>query len=202
MMARFLFTATLLAALFLCREAVAGETRFDVGLLLGSTRATDEGAVLSFDRATTYQATFAWDVWRGGVAKLSVEAPFIASPAFTVISPGASLPLEYASLYVTPAARLTLWPRASVSVWGSAGGGYARYSESKLRQDGSPNPAQRDTNSGALEFGGGLDIRGFGWLGFRGEVRDIYTGARNFSLLTPAPRVHNVVASGGLVVRF
>jgi hypothetical protein len=45
-------------------------------------------------------------------------------------------------------------------------------------------------------------VRGLGWLGFRAELRDVYTGARNFSLATPANRVHNVVASGGLVVRF
>ena len=82
------------------------------------------------------------------------------------------------------------------------GGGYARYSESKRRADDSPNPLQRDTDTGALQFGGGLDVRGFGWLGFRGEVRDVLTGARKFSIPTPAPRVHNVVASGGLVVRF
>jgi hypothetical protein len=87
-------------------------------------------------------------------------------------------------------------------VFGSIGGGYARYSESKLRADRSPNPAQRDTNAGAFECGGGVDVRGFRWLGFRGEVRDIYTGARSFSIPTPAPKVHNVVASGGLVVRF
>lgn len=31
----------------------------------------------------------------------------------------------------------------------------------------------------------------FGWLGFRGELRDIYTGPRNFSLATPHPRVHD-----------
>ena len=194
----FLVAVTLLAS----RNAVAGETRFDVGLLLGSTRATDEGSVLTFDRATTYQATFAWDVLRGDVAKLSIEVPFIASPAFTVLTPGNSLPLEYASLYLTPALRVTFLPRAAVSAWGSVGGGYARYSESKLREDRSANPGQRDTNAGALEYGGGVDVRGFGWLGFRGEVRDVYTGARNFSLPTPAPSVHNVIISGGLIVRF
>ena len=188
---------------FLCgRSAFADESRFDIGLLLGSTRATDEGSVITFDRATTYQATFAWGIVRGDIAKLSIEIPFIASPAFTVLTPGNMLPLEYASLYLTPAVRVTLLPRAPVSVWGSLGGGYARYSESKLREDRSPNPGQRDTNAGALEYGGGVDVRGFGWLGFRGEVRDVYTGARNFSLPTPALRVHNVVASGGLIVRF
>ena len=64
------------------------------------------------------------------------------------------------------------------------------------------NPAPRDTNTGAIQVGGGIDISAVRWLGFRGEVRDIYTGARNFSLPTPQPSVHNVVASGGLVVRF
>jgi len=195
--------AILMTVLLMSGAASAGaQTRFDVGLLLGSTRATDEGTVLSFERGTTYQATFAWDVWRGDSTKLSIEVPFIASPAFTVLTPGGSLPLEYASLYLTPAARITVFSTSPVSIFGSIGGGYARYSESKLRADRSPNPAQRDTNTGALELGGGVDVRGFGWLGFRGEVRDIYTGARNFSIPTPAPKVHNVVASGGLVVRF
>jgi hypothetical protein len=82
------------------------------------------------------------------------------------------------------------------------GGGYARYTESKLKADRSPNPDQRDTNAGALQFGGGIDLQGFGWLGFRAEARDIYTGARNFAVATPGPQVHNVVASAGLVVRF
>jgi hypothetical protein len=80
----------------------AAQSRFDVGLLLSSTNATDEGAVLQFDRGTTYQVTFAWLVWRTGGAQLSVEVPFIASPAFTVVPPRAAVPLEYASLYLTP----------------------------------------------------------------------------------------------------
>ena len=180
----------------------SAQGRFDVGLLLGSTKATDEGAVLQFDRGTTYQATFAWRVWRTSTADLSVEVPFIASPAFTVVTPGTSLPLEYASLYLTPGVRVTFVPSAAVSFFGAVGGGYARYSESKLKADRSANPNQRDTNAGAFQFGGGIDVRGFGWLGFRGELRDVYTGSRNFSLPTPGPRVHNVIGSGGLVIRF
>jgi hypothetical protein len=180
----------------------SAESRFDVGLLLGSTKATDEGSVLQFDRGTTYQATLAWRFAETDALAWSIEVPFVASPAFTVITPGSSLPLEYASLYLTPGIRATFLPKGVVSFFGAVGGGYARYSESRLKADRSPNPGQRDTNAGALQFGGGVDVRGFGWLGFRGEVRDIYTGARNFSLATPGPRVHNVVSSGGLVVRF
>ena len=85
---------------------------------------------------------------------------------------------------------------------GAVGAGYARYSESKLRADGSPNPGQRDTNTDAIQFGGGIDIGALRWLGFRLELRDLYTGARIFSIATPGARVHNVVGSGGLVLRF
>jgi hypothetical protein len=180
----------------------SAQTRFDVGLLLGPTRATNEGAVLQFDRGTTYQATFAWRLWRTDTANVSIEVPFIASPAFTVVTPGASLPLEYASLYLTPGLRVTFLPGSAVSFFGALGAGYARYSESKLKADRSPNPDQRDTNAGALQVGGGIDLRGFRWLGFRGELRDVYTGSRNFSVPTPGLRVHNVIGSGGLVIRF
>jgi len=182
-------------------QAVA-QTRYDVGLLLGATRTSDEGAALVFDRATTYQATFAWRIWEGSKAAVSLEVPFLASPAFTVATPGGSLPKEYAALYLTPGVRLIVYPNGPVSVFGSAGGGYARYSESKERANGSPNPNQRDTNTGALQFGGGIDVRALRWLAFRGEVRDVYTGGRNFSIVTPHNDVHNVVVSGGFVLRF
>ena len=180
----------------------SAQTRFDVGLLLGSTGTSDEGAALQFARATTYQATFAWRVWHNPSVGVAVEVPFIASPAFDVTTPGRTLPKEYASLYLTPGLRVTVFPDRVVSVFGAAGAGYARYSESKLRVDGSPNPAQRDTNTNAFQFGGGVDVRAVRWLGFRAEVRDLCTGARTFSIATPGGRVHNVVASGGFVLRF
>jgi hypothetical protein len=192
-------TMFLLAGLPRC---AAADSRVDVALLLGSTNATNEAPALQFDRATTYQATLGWTIWRRSALRIAVDVPFIASPAFTVVTPGASLPLEYASLYLTPGVRVSVAPYRSVSVFGAVGAGYARYSESRLRADRSPNPEQRDTNTGAVEFGGGVDVRGFGWLGFRFEVRDIYTGERRFSLTTPGNRVHNVVTSGGFLVRF
>jgi len=133
---------------------------------------------------------------------VSLDVPFIASPAFTVTGAAPSLPLEYASLYLTPGVRVTALPRGRVSAFGVLGAGYARYSESKLRADRSPNLQQRDTDAGAVEFGGGIDVRGVGWLGFRAEARDVYTGARTFSIVTPANRVHDLVVSGGLVLRF
>src|SRR5882672_4396071 len=101
-------------------QAVA-QTRYDVGLVLGATRTSEEGAALAFDRATTYQATFAWRAWEGSKVAVSLEVPFLASPAFTVATAGGSLPKEYAALYLTPGVRLTVNPNGLVSVFGSVG---------------------------------------------------------------------------------
>src|SRR5262249_9357942 len=128
----------------------SAQPRYDVGLLLGWTGTGDEGSVLRFDSGRTFQATFAWRVWRNPSVGVAVEVPFIASPAFDVTTPGSFLPKEYASLYLTPGVRVTIRPDKTLSVFGSAGAGYARYSESKLRVDGGPNPAQRDTNTNAF----------------------------------------------------
>ena len=181
---------------------VGAQSRVDVGMLLGSTKASDEGSALQFDRGTTYQATFAWRVWQNDAVAVAIEVPFLASPKFEVTTPGRSLPKEYASLYLTPGVRVVAFPGHVVSVFGAVGAGYARYSESKLRADESPNPGQRDTNTDAIQFGAGIDIAALRRLGFRFEVRDLFTGARLFSIATPGSRVHNVVGSGGLVLRF
>jgi hypothetical protein len=148
--AMFVLTACLIA------RSGAADDRFDVGLLLGATTASNEGAVLQFDRALAYQATFGWRFWEGDRVALSVEVLFLASPAFTVTNPDGSLPKEYASLYLTPGVRATLPIRGPLSAFGSLGAGYARYSESKLRRDGTSNPGQQDTNAAALQFGGGI----------------------------------------------
>src|SRR4029079_2788262 len=88
----------------------AADSRVEVALLLGSTSATNEQPALQFDRGTTYQATFGWAIWRRRAAQVALDVPVIASPAFTVVTPGASLPLEYASLYLTPGIRVSVAP--------------------------------------------------------------------------------------------
>ena len=190
------------AVLLLYPHHARADHGIDIGLLLGTTRPTDEGSALQFHREKTFQATLGWRVWSGTRVAVAIDVPFLASPAFEVTTPGASLPLEYASLYLTPGVRVSAPLGRAVSVFGTLGAGYARYSESKLKADKSPNPSQKDTNTGAFHVGGGVDVRGLGWLGFRAEVRDVITGARNFSIPTPGPMVHNIASSGGLVVRF
>jgi hypothetical protein len=118
---RTTFVTALCAAYLLIGARASAQSRFAVSLLLGSTSATNEGAVLRFDRGTTYQVTFAWRRWQSRAAQLSFEIPFIASAAFTVIPASPILPLEYASLYLTPGIRVTAFPRSRVSFFGAVG---------------------------------------------------------------------------------
>src|SRR5260370_24819560 len=108
------------------------------------------------------------------------------------------------STYVTPGFRLKLAPGGPVGHLVSLGGGWPHY----LLGSGA-------TNKGALAYGGGLDFKtGIPFLGFRGEVRDFVTGNPNFGLLSPIAggftgsgnqsglHRHNILAGGGIVLRF
>jgi len=65
-------------------------------------------------------------------------------------------------------------------VGGNAGGvavlgrtvAVVNWGSSKLGRDGTPNPGQQDTNPSALQSGGGINVRGSSWIGFRGEIAD------------------------------
>jgi hypothetical protein len=78
------------------------------------------------------------------------------------------------------------------------GRGFA-YDESTLRTDRNPNVGSQSNHTGAVAFGGGIDVRSGSWLGLRGEVRDVISGARRFAIPTPGERVQNLVATIGLV---
>jgi hypothetical protein len=93
-------------------------------------------------------------------------------------------------------------PTGPISPWFLLGGGYTRFAESAP-----PGALRVATNTGALEFGGGIDtapVRRV-WkipIGFRVEVRDFYTGQPNYNLPVSGNLQHNIVFTGGLLVGF
>jgi hypothetical protein len=172
----------------------------DIGVLGGWIKPSNEGSVLQFNFGTAYEVSFARRVWSNARTDLAIEVPFIAANSISIKTPGASLPREYAVLSLTPGIRVRLPLVGKVAAFGAIGGGFAAYDESKLRADGSQNPGARSNSTGAVSIGGGVDVRSGSWLGLRGEVRDVITGARRFSIPTPGERVHNVVTTFGLVI--
>ena len=156
---------------------------------------------MQFNFGTTYEVSFARRIWSGDQIDLAIEVPFLATNSLSIKTPGASLPREYAGLSLTPGIRVMSAPKRTASVFVAVGGGFAAYEESKLRADGTRNVAAQSNRTGAVSFGGGIDVRSGSWLGLRGEVRDVVTGARRFSIPTPGERVHNLVTTIGLVIR-
>ena len=180
----------------------------DVSFVVGGAFASEDNSVaitctipcpptfqLSNDHHVFYEGTGAVRLANFKLASLHLEVPVSGIPSAQVIFPGtppANL-LKLSTLFVTPSLRIKLAPGFPVSPFASIGGGWARYSVGSGLTD----------NKGALQFGGGVDIKtGIPLLGFRAEVRDFVTGHPNFGTLSVRTGSHNVLAGGGIVLRF
>jgi hypothetical protein len=171
---------------------IGGQTRS----LVGSPNGT---AQISSDR--TFGVNYGHRLVGAGIAALYGEIEFVAIPNRGVSTATAPVPRNYASLYVTPGLRLKFFPHSRLSPRGAVGGGYGLYEESAQLSNGQ-NTTNRFLNCGVFEFGGGLDYRLFPFMGLRGEVRDFLSGNPNLNVPLSSSLQHNVVASGGIILRF
>jgi len=134
-------------------------------------------------------------------AALYTEIQFVALPNRSVTPATAIVPQNYASPYATPGLRLKVLPRARLSPCAALGGGYALYEQSAKLSNGQ-NSTSQFPSRGAFDFGGGLDYQLFRFFGLRGEVRDFVSGNPNLNVALSSSTQHNIVASGGISVRF
>lgn len=153
------------------------------------------------DHHVFYEGTGAYRLANFKLASLHLEVPVAGIPSaqITLLGTPPSSLLKLSTVFVTPGLRVKFAPGFPISPWASVGGGWAHY-----------NLVGPSTNKGALQFGGGIDIKtGIPLLAFRAEVRDFATGQLNFLNLsgqtfgssTNGWR-HNVLAGGGIVLRF
>jgi len=182
----------------------------ELGLLLGATvtptrTLSGQAADVEFGSGLVFQATYARQLRNFHATALFFELPFVASPFVDLSSSNLSVPSNYAFLFVTPGLRLKVLPHSVVTPWVSLGGGYGFFEESKQRQDGTAIP-RINAGRGSVQFGGGVDFRTpvkvLFPIGVRAEVRDFYSGVPDFRTTAPGGLQHNLVISGGLVVRF
>src|ERR1051326_3252083 len=132
------------------------------------------------------------------LVSLHAELPVAGIPSQALTIQGVPGALDHLGvLFVTPGLRVKFAPFAPISPWLSIGGGWAHYSLNDLNSS--------DTK-GALQYGGGLDFKtGLPLLGFRAEVRDFVTGIPTFGFdfaTESGLHHHNILAGGGLVLRF
>lgn len=154
----------------------------------------------------TFEINYSRRFLGNGIFAISGEVPAVFNLDEDLNSGGDVVPQDYQQIFVTPAVRLNLFPATAVSPWVSIGGGFAHFSENKNLNYYGTNPGS-STTSGVLEGGLGLDVnpfpRRFSHFGFRGEVRDFWSGEPDFPLApTGKTRQHNYFVGGGVVWHF
>jgi opacity protein-like surface antigen len=158
---------------------------------------------LRFGNGLTFDIDYARHVLAGGFWSLALEVPFVVNPDEDLHAALPNrVPEQYSSYFVTPAARLNLFPGQGVTPWVSIGGGYGRFSESSHLLFGGTNTGSTGTNTGVFEIGGGLDVKILGRLSLRGEFRDFWSGVPQTGLNTGKSRQHNLFGAGGVVWHF
>jgi len=157
---------------------------------------------LRFGNGLTFEVNYARRVVNGGIWALALEVPFVVDPVEDVHAAQNLVPKQYSSFFVTPAARVNLFPDLAVSPWVSFGGGVGHFSESSTLEFGGPNLGKTGTTTGVLQGGIGLDVKIFGHFSLRGEAREFWSGVPQLNVATGKTRQYNIFAGGGVVWHF
>ncbi|HUJ96405.1 MAG TPA: hypothetical protein VLW84_14130 [Terriglobales bacterium] len=199
-----------LILLILSASAAAQEEKNEVGVVIGRTFIADQGVQgvstfdtnLHFGKGLTLEGDYARHLWGRGFFQLSGEVPVVINFDEKVHFSVNLVPKDYKSFFVTPSLRANMFATNAVSPWLSFGGGFGHFSENSQLEFFGPNPGQTGTTTSVIQFGGGLDVRPWKRLGFRGEVRDYDSGLPQLNVNTGKSRQHNLYVGGGIVWRF
>jgi opacity protein-like surface antigen len=181
--------------------AQSNEVAGTLGRTFIPNQSVSGGTTIHFGDGLTYEANFAHRFLNFGVFGVSVEVPFVMDTTNKLQYNQNLVPSSFRSYFVTPAARLNLFPTTAFSPWVSVGGGFGYFTPSSLLEfNQTPNPGKSSTK-GVFEIGAGLDVRVYGPLKIRGEVRDFYSGEPPININT-ANRYSNLYAAAGIVFAF
>ena len=200
-------TLTLLLGLTGLGIATAQEIapRHEIGLTLGGlfgAQRNGGSTRLDLGAGTALQANYGYRLLGNGTAALYGEVHFLANSLRQVSSSDQTLTRDAATIFLTPGVRVKFFPNRSVTPYLAVGGGWAVYEQSTTTLNGSPNPASRLVNHGAVDYGGGVDFKFWRFVGLRAEIRDFYAGGPSYNTRAIQGGQHNVVAGGGIVLRF
>ena len=202
---------TIGALMAVCTFAVqASAQKNELSGLIGRTFINDQDILgvpsvdpdISFGKGWGFEVNYARHVVDAGPASLFLEVPFVANTDEDLHAAQNVIPEKFSSYFVTPAARLNIFPDQAVSPWISFGGGFAHFRESSTLVFGGPNPGKTGTTAGVLQGGLGLDVRFFHRFGLRGEVRDFWSGVPQLNVNTGKNRLRNIFVGVGVVWHF
>jgi len=208
-----LWVVAVLMATILGASAAAQDEKNEVGGMIGRIFISNQGIegatyfspTIKFGKGLTFEGEYARRMFVTPIFAISGEAA-IAYDGNQELNGGSYgndvVPSKIHELFVTPAARVNLFPTTAVSPWISFGAGFGHISESSTLVYGDPNPG-KSTTSAVIEGGLGLDVRVWRQLSMRGGVRDFWAGEPNFPLApTGKSRFHNYFVGAGVFWRF
>jgi hypothetical protein len=157
---------------------------------------------LRFGNGLSFEVNYARRMMDLGLLSLSLEVPFLLNPDEDLHAALPSqVPESYKSYFVTPAARLNVFPDLAVSPWVSVGGGVGHFTQSSHFLFGGKNTGKA-TTGGVFQAGVGLDVHFWSRFSLRGELRDFWSAEPQFNVNTGNSRQHNLFAGGGVVWHF
>jgi Outer membrane protein beta-barrel domain len=206
-----LWVVVLFMAVFLA-SAAAQDEKNEIGGAIGRVFISDQGIQADIPNPTihsgkglTFEGEYARRIFVTPIFGISAEAVVAYNKGVKLNAgeyPSSVVPEGYKELFVTPAARVNLFPTTAVSPWVSIGGGITHFTENSQLLFGGANPG-KNTTSGTLEAGVGLDVRVWKRLSMRGGMRDFWSGVPDYPLApTGKTRQHNYFVFGGLFWRF
>jgi hypothetical protein len=177
-----------------------------IGAAITPGRSFSSGGASSvtFDSSLALGAEYDRRLLAGRRASVYGGVDFLASPLDVKLSnPPSDVIGQYAYVFLTPHVRVKFNPDGRLSPWLLFGGGYARFLEKKPTVEPSFEPG---TNTGTFVFGG-VDTRTVLHVfrvpvGFRAAVRDFYSGSPDYHRQVRGRLQHDVVFTGGLLIKF
>lgn len=137
---------------------------------------------------------------------LGIELPVIYNPDEDLNFGLDAVPKQYASVFATPAVRVSFLRNFLISPWVSLGGGVGYFAASKDLVFFGSNPGPRIKTTGVMHGGIGFDVplpwRKLRDIRFRFEARDNWSGEPPINVNTGHTREHNYYVGGGAVFRF
>ncbi len=153
------------------------------------------GAQTDLGTAGVVEGSFAYRIFHVPTVSIYAEVP-VARTFDTGIR---AIDGNYTATFVTPSLKAKLVPGFFVSPYFVAGVGAAHFSGKSGVSLGSFSNSH---TSAAYDVGGGLDVKIFPFVSLRGEIRDFNSGGVGFIVPGVGGRQNNVIATGGLVLRF
>ena len=188
----------------------ASAQRNEISGLIGRTFISDQGVSgtglpdsnIHFGNGLTFEVNYGRHLLNAGIFEVTAEIPAIFDPNHKLHFGLQDEPRSFASYFITPSARVNLFPDGGFSPWVSVGGGIGHFSYDSRLESGQPNPNRSGTTTGVLQIGAGLDVRVVHSVYLRGEIRELNSGEPQFNLITGKSRYYNLFAGAGLSWHF